>query len=99
MTLDQLRRQIDRIDTRLVRLLNQRAALALKIGTEKCRCGAPLLDPVREREVLGRIRVSGDGPLTPAQLEAIYTVIINKCTQVQARTAFGRNRARRGKPA
>lgn len=99
MTLDQLRRQIDRIDTRLVRLLNDRAALALKIGSEKCRSGTPLLDPERERQVLARIRESGAGPLAPAQLEAIYTVIINKCTQVQARTAFGRARARKGKPA
>ena len=95
MTLDQLRQQIDRLDARLVRMLNQRAGLALKIGTEKRRCGAPLLDPARERQVLARIRESGKGPLAPEQLEAIYTVIMNKCTQVQARTAFGRARVRK----
>ena len=99
MTLDQLRRQIDRIDARLVRLLNQRADLALKIGAEKRRCGAPLLDLERERQVLASIRESGEGPLAAEQLEAIYTVIMNKCTEVQARTAFGGVRARKEKPA
>ena len=99
MTLEQLRRQIDRIDARLVRLLNQRAATALKIGVEKRRCGAPLLDPERERQVLALIRESGAGPLAPEQLEAIYTVIMNKCTQIQAQTAFGSARARKEKSA
>ena len=99
MTLDQLRQKIDLLDTRLVRILNQRAALALKIGSEKRRCGAPLLDPARERQVLARIRESGRGPLAPEQLEAIYAVIMNKCTQIQARTAFSVKRPRKGKPA
>jgi chorismate mutase/prephenate dehydratase len=99
MTLDQLRQKIDLLDTRLVRILNQRAALALKIGAEKRRCGAPLLDPTRERQVLARIRKSGKGPLAPEHLEAVYEVIINKCTQVQARTAFGEKRAHKRKPA
>ena len=41
-SLDQIRIQIDRIDTELLRLLNERADLVHEIGTIKKNAGLPL---------------------------------------------------------
>ena len=52
MTLNRLRQQIDRIDLKLLRLLNRRASAALRIGRLKKKQSLPVYDSRREQEVL-----------------------------------------------
>ena len=49
--LDKQRKQIDKIDTNIVNLLNQRLTVAHEIGKIKQESGADYYDPAREAEV------------------------------------------------
>jgi chorismate mutase-like protein len=92
MGLDELRRQIDAIDGEVVRLLNRRAACAVRIGDTKRRGGAPVHDPGRERQILARLRALNRGPLGDAALGRVYRQLIRECLAIQKR---GRARTRR----
>ena len=56
------REEIDLLDSELLRLLNQRAAIACKIGAVKVASGLAAYDGRRERQVLARIRAQNPGP-------------------------------------
>jgi chorismate mutase len=71
--LRRLRRRIDALDRRIVRLLNDRAELARAVGREKAATGRRAIrDPEREREVLLRVSMANDGPTPQADLLAIF---------------------------
>jgi chorismate mutase len=71
--LRRLRRRIDALDRRIVRLLNERAELARSVGREKAGTGRRAIrDPEREREVLLRVSMANDGPTPQADLLAIF---------------------------
>jgi chorismate mutase/prephenate dehydratase len=71
--LRRLRRRIDALDRRIVRLLNERAELAREVGREKVASGRQAVrDPEREREVLLRVSMANDGPTPQADLLAIF---------------------------
>lgn len=72
-----LRKRIDAIDTDLVRLLNERAAIAKEIGAFKHREGLPIYSPEREEHVLRALVEKSPGPLTPDSLKAIYREIMS----------------------
>jgi chorismate mutase/prephenate dehydratase len=71
--LRRLRRRIDVLDRRIVRLLNERAALARDVGRAKALEGRhSVRDIEREREVLLRVTMANEGPTPQADLLAIY---------------------------
>jgi chorismate mutase len=71
--LRRLRRRIDALDRRIVRLLNERAELARDVGREKVAAGRRAVrDTEREREVLLRVSMANDGPTPQADLLAIF---------------------------
>jgi chorismate mutase/prephenate dehydratase len=71
--LRRLRRRIDALDRRIVRLLNERAGLAREVGRSKALDGRRAIhDAAREREVLLRVTMANDGPTPQADLLAIY---------------------------
>ena len=55
-----LREQIDAVDRQLFELLNQRAAVVLKVGELKARTGAPVYRPEREAQILIVAREQAD---------------------------------------
>lgn len=73
----QLRESIDAIDAQLVALLNERAAVAKRIGAVKGRDDRPFFTPEREREVFERLRAINAGPLLPDQLRSIFREIVS----------------------
>jgi chorismate mutase/prephenate dehydratase len=71
--LRRLRRRIDALDRRIVRLLNERAELARDVGRAKVSAGGKAVrDAEREREVLLRVSMANAGPTPQADLLAIY---------------------------
>ena len=70
------RREIDRIDNELLRLLNERAKVACELGAVKIAAGLPAYDGKRERQVLARIRADNPGPLGPESVTRIFHRII-----------------------
>jgi chorismate mutase/prephenate dehydratase len=82
-TLEQLRQRIDDINSQLVKLFNQRARLAQQIGHLKHADGAPIYQPVRERQVLDRVVALNQGPLSGDHLRRIFQEIISACTALE----------------
>jgi chorismate mutase/prephenate dehydratase len=77
MQLKTLRRQIDNLDKKIIRLLNQRAKTSLNIANLKRKQGQGIYSPDREREVLKKITAVSKGLLSPKALEAIYREIMS----------------------
>ncbi len=69
-----LRGEIDRVDTELVRLLNERLRLVDAIGAIKRERGLPVRDEAREAELLARIRAQAGE--NAAEAEAVYQMIL-----------------------
>jgi chorismate mutase/prephenate dehydratase len=83
MGLAELRNEIDRIDRQMVDLLNERVRNAVMIGEEKRKNGVPVQDPVRENEVLDKVKSLNNGPLDDEALDTLYRVIIETCLAFQ----------------
>ena len=81
--IQQQRKEIDRLDAALLRLLNRRAHLAIAISKLKKREGLPLSWPSRERDVLLRVAESNCGPLDGHAVERLFRMIIRECRRVQ----------------
>jgi chorismate mutase-like protein len=77
-TLDHWRRQIDALDAKLLRLLNQRAAIACEIASIKVASGLPAYDGNRERQVLARVAEQNTGPLDQQSVTDIFAGIIRE---------------------
>ncbi len=53
--IDQLRAEIDALDAKILDLLNRRAQVALRVGAEKHKTGAPIFRPEREAQVIANL--------------------------------------------
>ena len=74
-----VRRQIDRLDEKMLKLVSKRARLALKIGRIKKRKKWPVYDPKRETFVLRGVRQANSGPLSDAAVSKIFHAILAQC--------------------
>ena len=84
MDIEHWRKEIDDIDAELLRLLNMRARLALKVGFLKQAAHLPYCDPERERIVLQRLQEINDGPLDERAIGRVFRRIIRESRRVQA---------------
>ncbi len=84
MDIDHWRKEIDDIDAELLRLLNMRARLALKVGALKQAADLPCRDPEREHYVLRRLQEINDGPLDERAVGKVFRRIIRESRRVQA---------------
>ena len=83
MDIEHWRKEIDEIDGELLRLLNMRARLALKVGALKQAAHLPFCDPERERTVLQRLREINAGPLDERAIDKVFRRIIRESRRVQ----------------
>lgn len=81
--LTSIRDQIDQLDSRLVELLNQRAALSRKVGAIKSQSLDTVFKPFREKEVLTRLSQESSGVLPEDHLRAIYREILSSSRRLQ----------------
>jgi chorismate mutase len=72
------RLEIDALDAELLRLLNQRAAIACEIAVVKVASGLPAYDAAREAQVLERIVAKNSGPLEEQSVVAIFSRVIHE---------------------
>ena len=77
MEINSLREKIDRLDTRLVKLLNQRLALAAAIGRLKRSKDGRIYVAEREDRVLRKVCGQNQGPMKDAALRAIYREVMS----------------------
>ncbi len=77
MSLDELRKRIDELDSEILRCLNERAKCAMTIGDIKRVNNAAYYVPERERAVYDKLQRENKGPLAEAAVKAIYREIIS----------------------
>ena len=86
-TLEAVRDRIDAIDQDLTRLLNERAACALRVGEIKQAdpSGEPpvFYRPEREAQILARIQADNPGPLTDEDLARLFREVISCCLNLE----------------
>src|SRR5882757_4048071 len=87
MSLEDQRAEINNLDAELLRLLNRRARIAMKVGAAKQASGLSLCDHTREREVIDRMCQANEGPLDDRAIIELYRVIIHESRRIQTRTA------------
>ena len=75
--LEEHRRAIDSIDSRIVRLLNERTRHVLEIGRIKNDAGGSIYAPHRERLVMEKLERLNPGPVPSGSLRAIYREIMS----------------------
>lgn len=78
-----LRKKIDDIDLKIVKLLNNRAKIVLEIKDAKKDDRLKVYSPTREREILKRIEKLNKGPFPSGALIALYKEILSTSRSLQ----------------
>lgn len=78
--LGSLREQIDELDGELLRLINQRAKLARRIGEIK---QGNIYRPEREAQVLRRVAEHNPGPLTDVAAQRVVREVMSACLALE----------------
>jgi chorismate mutase len=74
--LDALRAQVDEKDAEMVRVLEDRAKIAIQIQRLKAEHNVAVYDPRREEEIFQKITAASDGTLYSDALRDIYDCIL-----------------------
>lgn len=77
MKIQNLRKKIDQLDSRLLTLLNQRAKLSSAIGQWKLASGSHVYAPDREEHLLRTLEGKNAGPMPHGALRSIYREILS----------------------
>ncbi|HEU0265071.1 MAG TPA: chorismate mutase [Geobacterales bacterium] len=83
MTIDDIRQEIDRLDADLLRIFNERADLALRIGRIKKEKGLAVYDPSREKEIFRRMRENNPGPLDDQAVVRLFERVIDESRRLE----------------
>jgi chorismate mutase len=77
-TIEDWRKRIDKLDKRIVALLNERAKFTGEIGKIKEKRGLPAYSPAREEEILRSVMKWNKGPLPAEVLRRLYERILDE---------------------
>ena len=83
MSIDEIRIAINNLDSELLRLFNERAALALEIGHIKKDLDLPIYDPRREKLIFERMRKENPGPLDNAAIIRLFERVIDESRSLE----------------
>src|SRR5437879_6353052 len=81
--LKNLRSKIDKLDLVILKMVNQRAALAAEIGKVKTDHGTEVFSPAREEEVFQHVIQSNKGPLDEAGVRAVFRELMSGSRALQ----------------
>ncbi len=80
---DALRAELDKVNLKLLELINERAHLVQEIGKVKGTQGVNRFDPVRERAMLDHIAAHNKGPFETSTLQHIFKQIFKASLELQ----------------
>ncbi len=83
MNINDLREEIDRLDSELLRIFNERANLALKIGEIKKGLALPVYDPSREQKIFQRMKNDNPGPLDDQAIVRLFERVIDESRRLE----------------
>ncbi len=83
--LNLLRNKIDKIDKDILKLIQKRANIAIKVGDikNKTNPGQTLYKPERESSILRKILKSNEGPVSDERIRVIYKELISACLSLE----------------
>ena len=81
--MEKIREHIDKLDAKLLEVLNERAKCVMKIGEIKQKEKVDVLVPQRENELLKRLISINNGPMTNEMVLHIFQEIIDTLKQLQ----------------
>ena len=81
--LNDLRKEIDKLDGRIVELINERARASCDIGAIKKSRNQPVYSPDRESQIYERVGRKNRGPLKKESIKAIYSEIMSACLSLE----------------
>ena len=80
--LEYLREEINKIDEKIIDLLNKRGEIVVKIGNNKNLLDLDVYQPVREKEIIDRVKAKST-ILKPGGVEEIWKEIMGACKAIQ----------------
>ena len=83
LSLSMCRKRINDIDEKILRLLAQRAELALQVARRKHAQNLPIPDAERERDILARLTRLNPGPLSQSAVARLFQAILNESRMLQ----------------
>jgi chorismate mutase len=83
MSIDEIRERIDRLDSELLRIFNERASLALKIGEIKKGLELPVYDPAREKRIFNRMTADNPGPLDDQAIVRLFERVVDESRRLE----------------
>ena len=83
MTIDEIRIRINQLDEQLLRIFNERAALALEIGEIKKQLNLPIYDPKREKMIFERMQQNNPGPLDNGAIVRMFERVIDESRRLE----------------
>ena len=83
MPLDDIRKKIDDLDSKLLELLNNRADLVHEVGEIKKKGGIEIYAPEREESLLKGLIEKSEGRLSEASIRAIYREIMSAALSLE----------------
>ena len=83
MDIEDWRKEIDRIDEQLVRLLNARSKCAIELGRIKRELGLAIYSPDREKQVIQHVTSVNGGPLDAAAMRRLFERIIDESRSIE----------------
>lgn len=81
--LDQLRAELNQVNSTLLELLNERARISHEIGVVKEKQGVPKFDPIREKEMLEQLIARNQGPFDNSTIKHLFKEIFKASLDVQ----------------
>ena len=83
MSIDDWRTQIDEIDRKLVKLMNERSRCAIEIARIKKQHNMNVVDPEREKFVFRNVESANTGPFDAESLRRIFERIIEEIRRIE----------------
>jgi chorismate mutase len=83
LTIDDYRKAINKLDNELLRIFNERAELALKIGKIKKGLGIPVYDPEREKKIFETMTTNNPGPLENEAIVRLFERVIDESRRLE----------------
>lgn len=82
-TIEELRKEIDNVDDKILELLNQRAILVKKVGEQKKKLKKSFYVPYRETEIIKRLQNKSKGPFPKSAIKPVFREIISACLSLE----------------
>lgn len=88
MDIKKLRKEINQIDEEILKLLNKRAQIAIKIGKTKKEKKLKTYCPERENDIINSLTKKNKGPLNSRAIHNIYREIMSASVNLQKKLAI-----------